>query len=634
MSAARLRRATSENVYHNVNIEERINASEAKFDFMTGDKTFGILAEMNPFRWNGERNGAEIIKALEEFQIVNADNRHGRKPMIVERNGGEKTTFSSAHDAVCGVTLSAVLEISLTDVEDKLTQMQFLGQDLHHFLEAQCGLEPSSEQSVAPAAAEDAPATAQLAHSDGHSDVPLRAVIDGHSTEDGHTYFRVNVSLRGKSWSVKRRYSDFEELRESLENEGLRFENFPRKHLTRSNTESVIAERTEGFNAFLSMVLRVQNFAALSSFLEVPAEVAAAADDSQSDESTRLRNESTGSPQAPPPRDYLTAPRRQIFLIRHAHKMDQVFGWDKFWDSATHKMDTPLSPAGQSMAADVGVCFKDMVDHGLKVDNVFVSPYLRCMQTAYPLANSVNCQMKIESGLKEMPTAHIAGHPEWEDCGLLGAKEKAHLFPLLVDTDYEPLYTDDVDEVTAELYFNRMLSFARSYLAHHTENETNVFVSHNLNLAVFISLLCGCGLMPAMKMAGMMKVASVTRLYEQEDGTWAVDRSLGGSLAHMSAENFAVADGQDHDEGHQFYKKVKAWAFSPKERSVKTCADEWSTDGPLSARMEEAAQSSMLQAQSALEDDIRRVTGEVGAGGEDAEEPCTSPPHPFRHTHS
>jgi broad specificity phosphatase PhoE len=162
------------------------------------------------------------------------------------------------------------------------------------------------------------------------------------------------------------------------------------------------------------------------------------------------------------------------------------------------------------MAADLGVLFKKMKAEGLQVDNLLVSPYLRCMQTAYPLAFEIGCPMKIEPGLKEFPGAHIAGHPEWEEAGLLDARQRAHLFPLLVDSEYgemEQLYSGDVEETTAELYFERILLFAQSYLARHTVSrgrpETNVFVSHNFNLVVFISLMCGVGFKEAFGMAGM-----------------------------------------------------------------------------------------------------------------------------------
>jgi len=264
-------------------------------------------------------------------------------------------------------------------------------------------------------------------------------------------------------------------------------------------------------------------------------------------------------------------------------------------------MDTPLSPAGSSMARELGETFKMLTDDdSLKVDHIFVSPYLRCLQTAQPVAQAVNCKMKIEPGIIEFPAGSIMGKPEWDDHDqmLLRQSTREHIFPIVMEEDHTPLYTPEMKaehqpegEHSPEQFVTRMIDFVHAWLTTYKENEVHVFVSHNLTLAVIISLLCGCGLKKPMFMAGMMKVASVTRLVEKDDGSWVVDVAMGGSMRHMSSDNLVVAQKQDHDVTHSFYKKVIAWAFEGidgvPENSVLGCVAEYVENGPMPKRMYE-----------------------------------------------
>jgi len=293
------------------------------------------------------------------------------------------------------------------------------------------------------------------------------------------------------------------------------------------------------------------------------------------------------------------APKRQILLIRHGHKLDSDFGWTKFFEETTHQMDTPLSPAGQSMARELGAKFTELAASGLKVDQILVSPYLRCLQTAQPVAQAVDCKMRTEPGLVEMPAGSIMGKPEWDDheAMLLRQSTRQHMFPLVMDEDHPPLYTPELQadrqpdgEHTPEQFVTRMIDFVHAWLTStNGANETHVFVSHNLTLAVIISLLCGCELKKSMFMAGMMKVASVTRLVEKANGEWVVDTAMGGNISHMSSENTSVANGQDFDKTHDFYKKVTEWAFygidGDPENSVLGCVTGYAKGGAMPKRM-------------------------------------------------
>jgi broad specificity phosphatase PhoE len=76
---------------------------------------------------------------------------------------------------------------------------------------------------------------------------------------------------------------------------------------------------------------------------------------------------------------------------------------DPQWEtSASRPKDPPLSPIGQRQAMA-------LADHlaGEPVHHIFVSQFVRTLETAYPLAERLNLPIKVEWGLSELLT------PEW-----------------------------------------------------------------------------------------------------------------------------------------------------------------------------------------------------------------------------
>eukprot|EP00656_Telonema_subtile_P000603 TRINITY_DN10272_c0_g1_i1.p1 TRINITY_DN10272_c0_g1~~TRINITY_DN10272_c0_g1_i1.p1 ORF type:complete len:238 (+),score=31.86 TRINITY_DN10272_c0_g1_i1:187-900(+) len=82
-----------------------------------------------------------------------------------------------------------------------------------------------------------------------------RAVITGsrESTSPEATFYHVNVSCSdGSSWTLEHRYSQFAALHEKLEKKYGVTGAFPRKHLIRSHSSTVIEERKHDLGRFLS----------------------------------------------------------------------------------------------------------------------------------------------------------------------------------------------------------------------------------------------------------------------------------------------------------------------------------------------------------------------------------------------
>jgi broad specificity phosphatase PhoE len=88
---------------------------------------------------------------------------------------------------------------------------------------------------------------------------------------------------------------------------------------------------------------------------------------------------------------------RRVWLVRHGNRLD--FVRPEWFETAIHPYDPPLCPAGLLQAKELGTRLRcEGIDH------VFVSPFLRTLQTAAAIAPSFplkKLSLKIEGGLGE-----------------------------------------------------------------------------------------------------------------------------------------------------------------------------------------------------------------------------------------
>jgi broad specificity phosphatase PhoE len=89
-----------------------------------------------------------------------------------------------------------------------------------------------------------------------------------------------------------------------------------------------------------------------------------------------------------------------VLLIRHAHRLD--FIQPQWFETAAYPYDPPLSALGWQQALELS----PKLLH-LPIQRIFTSPYLRTLQTAYPLGRSLGLKLCIENGLREWL------HPQW-----------------------------------------------------------------------------------------------------------------------------------------------------------------------------------------------------------------------------
>ncbi|NJN73857.1 MAG: histidine phosphatase family protein [Limnothrix sp. RL_2_0] len=91
---------------------------------------------------------------------------------------------------------------------------------------------------------------------------------------------------------------------------------------------------------------------------------------------------------------------RSIWLVRHGNRLD--FVQPEWFEYADRRYDPPLCPAGQQQARELSQCLLSK-----PIDHVFVSPFLRTLQTAHYLTAAANLPMKLEAGLGEWH------NPDW-----------------------------------------------------------------------------------------------------------------------------------------------------------------------------------------------------------------------------
>jgi broad specificity phosphatase PhoE len=86
--------------------------------------------------------------------------------------------------------------------------------------------------------------------------------------------------------------------------------------------------------------------------------------------------------------------RRRVWIARHASRLD--FAEPAWAHSAPRPDDPPLSPAGRREACAIARRLeREPIAH------LFSSPFLRCVETAEPIAERLRLRIRVEDGLSE-----------------------------------------------------------------------------------------------------------------------------------------------------------------------------------------------------------------------------------------
>ncbi|GBG31884.1 Phosphoglycerate mutase family protein [Hondaea fermentalgiana] len=179
----------------------------------------------------------------------------------------------------------------------------------------------------------------------------------------------------------------------------------------------------------------------------------------------------------------------RVILVRHGARYDYANpDWaQRAEDLGLFSRDPPLSELGFRQAEQAADHVEKRLSKlGETADVILVSPYLRVIQTAQPLARRLGAPMCIEEGLAE--THHFTNRlPE--------ARERFAYFPE-IDPSYEPLNVIEPDtmengkpaELYPESYMRRNIEFGRS-LTTHFQGKTVVCYSHAASVCLVAGLL-------------------------------------------------------------------------------------------------------------------------------------------------
>lgn len=89
-----------------------------------------------------------------------------------------------------------------------------------------------------------------------------------------------------------------------------------------------------------------------------------------------------------------------VWIARHANRLDFVY--PAWFDTAERRYDPPLSDDGHLQAQQLAQRLQTE-----RIAHIFCSPFLRAIQTGYPVAEALDLSLKLEAGLGEWH------NPDW-----------------------------------------------------------------------------------------------------------------------------------------------------------------------------------------------------------------------------
>ncbi|PSB04827.1 histidine phosphatase family protein [Merismopedia glauca] len=157
-----------------------------------------------------------------------------------------------------------------------------------------------------------------------------------------------------------------------------------------------------------------------------------------------------------------------VWLARHANRLDFVN--PDWFLTAKRRYDPPLSDDGMIQAYQLAQRLRSQ-----KISQIFVSPFLRTIQTAHTVATILNLEVKIESGLSEwLNSDWMTHHPETAPLSELKV-----LFPR-IDTIYRSKVIPQYPETEAQVLSRAGLT-AKLLAAEYTDDI--LLLGHSASVA-------------------------------------------------------------------------------------------------------------------------------------------------------
>ncbi|VDO78597.1 unnamed protein product [Soboliphyme baturini] len=195
-----------------------------------------------------------------------------------------------------------------------------------------------------------------------------------------------------------------------------------------------------------------------------------------------------------------------VWIVRHGERQDYV---DPAWKkTATNLDDSPLAELGHKQAKEVAARLKNE-----RIDHIFSSPFLRCVQTANHIAEAVRKSVKIENGICEILWTFPPGY---NDCETLKAR-----FPCVDDTYRSAVVPHRRERYDADC-FGRVGEAASKICQ--CFSGSILFVAHGASIAGLLKFYTGT--------ASYVGLCTITKLQKTSDGQWQVE--LLSDSTHLS----------------------------------------------------------------------------------------------------
>jgi broad specificity phosphatase PhoE len=197
-----------------------------------------------------------------------------------------------------------------------------------------------------------------------------------------------------------------------------------------------------------------------------------------------------------------------VLLLRHAHRLD--FVQPEWFNTAAYPFDPPLSARGWQQILEL----TPKLLH-LPFDRLYSSPYLRALQTAYPLSRAWDLKICIEGGLREWL------NPEW-------SPSLPQTWPLAnkmaqvpgIDVNYVGSFNPQYPESIAAL--NARAIQVTEQLIVNTPDRT-VIVAHRHTLS---SMLTALGVEPELLPELLPATGIVLQSSDRSLGSWQISEVL------------------------------------------------------------------------------------------------------------
>jgi len=231
------------------------------------------------------------------------------------------------------------------------------------------------------------------------------------------------------------------------------------------------------------------------------------------------------------------APRTTIFVVRHGDRYDYEVGREEWTarckaSAALAASDPPLSSLGHQQARELAAY---LAKKG--ITRILVSPYLRALQTAQPLAHATGVPLLVDFAVAESHQRPAA---------LPATDARLPYFPE-IDESYEPMMrtvmTDDADGAEPGVeprleHMRRMLYLARTLLVHPSfAGQTVAIVTHAASMAL-VSALTGA---PSLDAAGKLAACGAYKIVLGSDGVATLVERGDDSSAYLTCQASTTA---------------------------------------------------------------------------------------------